>query len=132
LKSEKIDYNKYKEIFIDYYYNAESDEDLQDWMSDSPPTYNKVPLFDKERLENDFNNIAKKTPLSEDMILYRSSRLLEREGLNSYTIHKNRYDGLERCYKVPKGTPIIFASGIADDGEFIWNPTKYELSKYRC
>lgn len=107
-------------------------EEFEDWFSEMPPTIGGRPLFNKSIVRNDFEVIASKTPTPEDMIVYRTSQK-EQTGLNSYTQNPGTYSyaGEERVYRIPKGTPIVFASGIADDGEIVWAPTQEQLDKYR-
>lgn len=114
--------------------NSSKYEDLQEWIQE----YGKrggVPLFNKKVMDGIFASIAKKTPAPYDIIIYRTADD-EHPGVNSYTlIDDDSYYGYEksirRGYKIPKGTPIIFAGVDADDEEMIWNPTKSDLTKYR-
>ena len=125
-----------KEIFAEYYEQADSDEDLQDWMSDEPPTMNNgFALFDKNRLSQMMATIANKTKLEEPLIAYRYDDTNYENGWNSYTTDINTaiYAGKERTmatYILPVGYPVIFADGIADKDEVIINMSAQDKSKF--
>jgi len=107
-------------------------EDMYDWFSDAPPRMGGRALFNKRILREDFRRMAEKTLTPFDMVIYRTSEI-EEPGLNSYTIKKGAYSNpqlKERAYLIPAGTPLVFASDIADDGEIIWDPTQEELAEY--
>lgn len=131
--SNKVDFNTLKKQFLNYYKNAEDDYDLTDWMSNGPPYLSGKALFDKNSLTEIFINIANKTKLKEELIVYRTA-VTEQDGINSYTVAKDQYDmvkGEQRTYKLPKGYPVIFASRIADKNEVILNMSKSDLKKYK-
>mgnify|MGYP001361858823 CR=1 FL=1 len=113
--------------------DSEEYEDFQDWLVDGGYE-NGIPLWNKESLTQYFINISNKTISPIDIKVYRTSNLME-PGFNSYTTKPGSYHGnndLEtRSYIIPKGTPIIFASNIADKYEIIWNPSLSELNKYK-
>jgi len=127
-----------KKAFEDYYDNADSDEDLQDWMSDEPPTMNKgFALFDKNRLSAMMTNIANKTKTTTDLVVYRYEKDSKDygDGWNSYTTAKNdaNYAGKDiklKSYTIPIGYPVIFASGIADENEMIINISSQNKLKF--
>jgi hypothetical protein len=88
--SNIVDEKTTKQVFEDYYKNADSNEDLQDWMSDEPPTMNKgVAVFDKNRLSQMMSSIANKTKLQEPLIVYRYEDTSYEQGWNSYTTDIN-------------------------------------------
>lgn len=128
--------NRYKSELEEYFqmdYDDPEFEAFEDWFSEMPPTIGGRPLFNKSIVRDDFETIASKTPAPEDMIVYRTS-VTEQPGLNSYTQKPGEYEipqGKERAYKIPKGTPVVFASDIADHGEIVWAPTQEQLDKYR-
>jgi len=128
--------NRYKSELEEYFnmdYDDPEFEAFEDWFSEMPPTIGGRPLFNKSIVRDDFEVIASKTPTPEDMIVYRTS-VTEQPGLNSYTQKPGEYEitqGKGRAYKIPKGTPLVFASDIADNGEIIWAPTQEELDMYR-
>jgi hypothetical protein len=129
-----VDEKTTKNKFEEYYYNAENDEDLQDWMTDEPPTMNKgFALFDKNRLSNMLSEIANKTKLKQPLTIYRYSDIDYDLGWNSYTtVETDQYDGNKKTYTLPIGYPVIFASGIADNNEVIVNlaySNKWSLKK---
>lgn len=128
-----VPYKEYVEILSEYAVLSElSDEyeDITDWISDSPPTINRVPVWNQSRLENDFNKIANKTPTDREITLYRTSKK-EEPGLNSYSLISGVYGDVvnQREYLLPTGTPIIWGHGVADDNEVIWSPTLDELKE---
>ena len=126
-----VDFTRFKNIMAEYFKNSDSDEDMQDWLSDIPPTLDrgKWSLFDKARVDSVFTQIANKTLTPGELIIYRTSDN-HRAGWNSYTLrndasysYKNR---LTLAYKLPPGFPVIFADGIADKDEVIVNlPPQY-------
>ena len=134
--SKIVDEKITKKTFEEYYRNADSDEDLQDWMSDEPPTMNKgVAVFDKNRLFQMMTSVANKTKLQDPVIIYRYDNTNYDQGWNSYTVNKNEstYGGKDRTmrsYTLPKGYPVIFADGIADDDEVIVNLSAAEKAKF--
>ena len=134
--SNIVDEKTTKQVFEEYYKNADSDEDLQDWMSDEPPTMNKgVAVFDKNRLSQMMSSIANKTRLQEPLIVYRYEDTSYEQGWNSYTtdINDASYAGPSRSmvsYTIPKGHPVIFADKVADSGEVIINLSSSEKAKY--
>lgn len=130
--------NKYKSELEEYFRTSYDDpkfEEFEDWFSETPPTIGGIPLFNKLILRDDFKTIATKTPAPFDMMIYRTSEK-EEPDLNSYTVISGAYtskdwlEGVERAYLIPKGTPLVFASGIADNGEILWAPTQEELDIY--
>jgi hypothetical protein len=134
--SNKVQYSKFLSIMEEYWdldKDSQEYEDISDWFSDSPPTIKGIPLYDKKRLRESFDRIAKKYPTKSEIIVYRTSRIPE-SGVNSYSLNKGQYGYFklaeERSYLLPVGTNIIWADGIADDNEVIWNPTEEELIKY--
>ena len=131
--------DRYRRELEEYYemdYDDPEFEDFEDWFSEMPPTIGGKPLFNKSIIRDDFETIARKTPAPFDILVYRTSER-EEPGINSYTVLPGEYSGLgwssgeERAYKVPKGTPMVFASGIADKGEVILMPTTEELIQWR-
>lgn len=113
-----------------------SDEwlDMDEWLADGGKS-DGIPLFNKKTLDNLYMEIAQKTPSPYDIIIHRSADN-EYAGVNSYTlIDDDSYLGYKktkrRGYKIPKGTPIIFAGVDADDSEIIWAPTKNQLKKFK-
>ena len=132
--------NRYKSELEEYFnmdYDDPEFEAFEDWFSEMPPTMGGRPLFNKSILREDFKVIASKTPAPFDIMVYRTSKE-EEPDLNSYTVRKGAYlapeswpEGIERAYLIPKGTPLVFASDIADNGEIIWAPTQEELDMYR-
>jgi hypothetical protein len=112
-------------------------EDLQDWLVDGGYE-DGIPLWNKKALEQYFINISKKTPAPIDFQVYRTSPSSsgEQPGFNSYTTQPGTYhfsSGNTKTisYMIPKGTPVIFASNIADKNEIIWNPTSNDLKQYK-
>jgi len=105
-------------------------------MSDEPPTMNKgVAVFDKNRLFQMMTSVANKTKLQDPLIIYRYDNTNYDQGWNSYTVNKNEstYGGKDRTmrsYTLPKGYPVIFADGIADDDEVIVNLSAAEKAKF--
>ena len=134
--SKKVSDSLFKSTMEDYWRldkDSEEFEDMSDWFSDTPPRLNDgTPLFDKGRLRDSFEVIAQKYPAKTPLTLYRTSREAE-TGINSYTTEKGQYSNLgykEREYLLPIGTKVIWADGIADDNEVIWNPSQEDLDKY--
>lgn len=115
--------------------NGDEWEEILDWLVDGG-SRNKIPLWNKTTLTQFYKEIAEKSPLKEDLIVYRTSEE-ELPGLNSYTVDKGAYlnwhvdNSIERAYKIPKGETIIYASGLADEGEMIWAPTVDQLKEYK-
>lgn len=108
-------------------------ERMFDMLSENPPMLDGKALWDKSTLEADFNAIANSTPTPEEITIYRVA-VKEEDGVNSYTFNKDGYgylSGEQRAYRLPKGTPVIFAHAIADIDEVIWNPSNSDLRKYR-
>jgi len=110
---------------------------MQDWMSDEPPTMNKGrALFDKQRIETTFSNMATKTRLKEPLTIYRVSEEGHNTDWNSYTTDKDvalghldlGFDRSLQSYMLPAGYPVIFASGLADKYEVI---VKIDKEKFR-
>ena len=134
-KTQPIDnFKREMETLFDMSTDSEEYHDMHEWLSDGGID-DGVPLFNKKMLDDLFSKIAKKTPTPYDIIIYRTADD-EHPGVNSYTlIDDDSYYGykksIRRGYKIPKGTPIIFAGVDADDEEMIWNPTKSDLTKYR-
>lgn len=129
-----VPYKEYVKILSEYAVldeYSEEFEDLDDWMTNVPPTINKVPLWNQDRLQDDFNKMANKTPTDREITLYRTSKK-EEPGLNSYTVSSSGYHeyGTQRKYLLPMGTPVVWGHDIADMDEVIWSPTLAELKKY--
>lgn len=100
-------------------------------LSDGPPTLNKgMALFDKNRIDQVFTEIANKIKLTTPLTVYRSSDN-EEDGWNSYTTKPGEYSGTERKYLLPIGKNIINAHKIADNNEIILNLSKHELIDYK-
>jgi hypothetical protein len=136
--SKKVSLIETKKQFELYYSNSEDDEDLQDWMSDSPPTMNNgVALYDKQLLDTLFSNIANKTRLKKELTVYRVSTSDTPDiGWNSYSIKKNHFGVIntnmyEYVFILPKGFPVIFADGLADNDEVILKLEKSDIEKYQ-
>jgi hypothetical protein len=130
--SKKVSLDEFKHEMENYYNNADSDEDLQDWMSDCPPTLNGgYALLDKNRINQCFTNIANKIILTTPLIVYRNSNKQESDW-NSYTTIENNisYSGTQRKYLLPIGKSIINAHKIADNNEVILNLSNQELKEY--
>jgi hypothetical protein len=128
--------NETKKYFAEYYIDGEDDEDLRDWMSDSPPTVgNGKAIFDRNRLNMMLTEISMKTRTKEDLIVYRYEDQEYTEGWNSYTLnpdlayYSNNKNISKKSYLIPKGHPIIFAGGIADIDEVILNLSPEEKKK---
>lgn len=129
LKIEKIvSYDETIKEFRNYFWNADEDEDLQDWMSDMPPTMNKgFALFDKSRINKMFSDIANKTPLQKELTVYRFSKNWDRinnetDEWFSFTTDPNIiYNGDKRKFKLKPGCPIVYTFGYADKNEVILN-----------
>ncbi len=125
-----------KKTFEEYYENADTDEDLQDWMSDSPPTMNGgFAVFDKNRLSSMLTQIANKTKTTEPIKVYRYENVDYEEGWNSYTtdIDDATYGGDNlrmKSYNIPTGYPVIFAGDIADRNEVIINMSSADKAKF--
>ena len=134
--SKIVDEDTTKKVFEDYYKNADSDEDLQDWMSDEPPTMNKgFAIFDKNRLSKMMEFVAKKTRLEEPLLVYRYEDTSYEQGWNSYTTNINdaAYGGNGMSivsYTIPKAYPVIFADKIADKNEVIINLSSQDKTKF--
>jgi len=132
--SKIVDMKETQRSFLEYYNEGRNDEDMQDWMSDEPPTLNHgYALFDKNRLSNIFSSIANKTKLKEPLIVHRSSDKEYEEGdWNSYTTSADGdYEGAKKSYKIPVGYPVIFASVLADNNEVILNISKSDQKKFQ-
>ena len=117
------DLDEFKRTFWSYFFYADQDEDMQDWMGNNPPTFNggKESLFDQNRLDEVLTSIAKKTPTGTPLIVHRSSEK-EQPGWSSFSTRKDEKSyskGTMRSYTLPKGTPVIWADGIADHDEVI-------------
>ena len=129
-----VDFDRFKNIMVEYFKNSDSDEDMQDWMSDVPPTLDKgkYSLFDKNRIDKVFTEIANKTLTADELIIYRTSDN-HMSGWNSYTLRNdNSYtykNSLTIAYKLPKGFPVIFADGIADNDEVIVKSVEKYIQK---
>jgi hypothetical protein len=130
--SKIVDEETTKEIFKDYYKNSDDDYDLQDWMSNNPPTMdNGFAVFDKDRLSRILSSIANKTKITEPLIIYRYEDTSYDTGWNSYTTNKDAgYPGEKKSYTIPIGYPVIFADGIADNNEVIINLGSKEKSDF--
>lgn len=134
-KTQPIDnFKREMETLFDMSTDSEEYHDMHEWLSDGGID-DGVPLFNKKMLDDLFSKIANTTPSPFEFIIYRTADD-EHPGVNSYTlIDDDSYYGykknIRRGYKIPKGTPIIFAGVDADDEEMIWNPTKSDLTKYR-
>jgi len=130
-----VDYSLYLKTLKEYASldeDSEEYEDITDWLSDIPPTIDGIPVWDKKRLEKDYQKMASKTPLPYDLIVYRTSNK-EEPGLNSYTTIDGAYGDIknQKTYNVPKGTSIIWGHGIADNDEVIWSPSQSDLKNYK-
>ena len=118
--SNIVTYNETIQIFKEYFYESDDDEDLRDWMSDCPPMSNGIAIFDKNRLSEILSNIANKTKLKNEMIVYRYGKI--NSGWNSYLTEESiAYSGQKHRFKLPKEFPIIFTFGYADKNEVIVN-----------
>jgi hypothetical protein len=121
--------------FEEYYWNAEDDEDLRDWMSNNPPTVGKgEAIFDKNRLNMMMNDIAMKTRTLDPITIYRYEDQDYEEGWNSYTTdpeldYSNGGKITKKSYIIPAGYPVIFAGGIGDRDEVIINLSSREKKK---
>lgn len=129
-----VPYPLYLETLAEYALldeESEEYEEMTDWICDEPPTIDRVPLWNKSRLQKDFAVIANKTPTDMEITLYRTSDK-EEPGLNSYTLRHGWYGDIknQREYMLPKGTPVIWGHGIADNDEIIWSPTLDDLKRY--
>lgn len=129
-----VPYEEYVKILSDYAVldeYSEEFEDINDWITNVPPTLNKVPLWNQDRLQDDFNKMANKTPTDREITVYRTS-IKEEPGLNSYSLESGVYGDVinQREYLLPKATPIIWGHDIADINEVIWSPTLDELKKF--
>lgn len=134
LKCASID--KYKDTFIEYM-DANDDEldDLNDWISDMPPSLDGKALFDKDRIENDLLEMSMLTKSESDIIIFRvhEDKNDWKKGWKSYTIYPEMYDAtVDNCvaFKISKGCPLIFASELADKGEIIANLTHPSIKQY--
>lgn len=125
-----------KREFVFYEKYSDTDEELRDWMSNTPPTMNGgQPAFDKNRISKFLTGIADKTKLEEPLVIYRYENTSYDQGWNSYTTNINdaKYggEGISRSsYTLPKGYPVIFASGIADQDEVIVNLSSADKAKF--
>jgi len=118
-----VSFEETQNEFLNYFYNADEDEELRDWMANNPPTLNHgYALFDKLRLNKILNNIANKTLLKKDLIVYRFSNNYYK-GWNSFTTNSTitSYKGKRGVFRLPKGFPVIFTYGYADHNEIILN-----------
>jgi len=131
--SKIVSMEETKKVFLDYYNESDSDEDMQDWMSDGPPTMNGgYAVFDKNRLSSILEDISNKTKLEKSLEIYRYTDS-HKPGWNSYTLNKdnsNSYSGKLHEYILPKNYPVIFTEGLADTDEVIVNLTSNDLKKY--
>jgi len=133
-----------KKSFLEYFNNAENDEDMQDWLSDVPPTMNNGwALYDKDRLSKMLSDIANKTKLTEPLKVYRVTSEDFDSGWASYTTNLSNtdvysdwkqpldgHDNKVESYELPIGYPVIFADGIADKDEVILNLSREDKKKY--
>lgn len=69
--------------------NGDEWEEILDWLVDGG-SRSGVPLWNKTTLTQFYKEIAEKSPLKEDLIVYRTSEK-ELPGLNSYTVDKGAY-----------------------------------------
>jgi len=121
-----------KKVFTEYFREADDDEDLQDWMSNTPPTINSIAVFDKSRINKIFEDIANKTKLKEPLIIYHYSKK-HLAGWNSYTTKEEPSygnDSIKRTYELPIGFPVIFTFGYADNNEVIVNLNSTQLKEF--
>lgn len=131
-----VDENTTKKVFAEYFRDADEDEDLQDWMSDEPPTMNKgVAVFDRNRLSKMFAIIANKTKTTEPLTVYRYEDRDYEPGWNSYTTDSDISDPvsserIKKSYTLPVGYPVVFASGLADQNEVILNLSNEDKAKF--
>jgi hypothetical protein len=133
-----------KKSFLEYFKEAEDDEDMQDWLSDAPPTMNKgLALYDKSRLSKMLSDIANKTKLTKPLKVYRVTSKDFGPGWASYTVNIDRteeysdwkqplgwHDNKVESYELPIGYPVIFADGIADKDEVILNISAEDKRRY--
>lgn len=131
-----VDYNRFKQTMLEYFKESDDNEDMQDWMSDTPPTLDKgkYSLFDKNRIDKAFTEIANKTIITEELTIYRTSDNYLPEW-NSYTLRNDNSYAYKNSstisYKLPIGFPVIFADGIADNDEVIVKLTEQNMSDFK-
>lgn len=122
-----------KQVFREYFNEAEADEDMQDWMSDAPPTMNKgYAVYDKDRLSDMMTGMANKTKIKTPLLVYRTGEDFP-SGWNSYTINKDNdmYGEFKKQgYELPIGYPVIFADDIADKDEVILNLSDEDKKRF--
>ena len=134
--SNIVDEATTRKVFYDYYKDGDTDEDLQDWMSDAPPTMNRgVAVFDKNRLSKMLSVIANKTKTEEPIKVYRFEDRDYEPGWNSYTTDPDISDPVgnnrsRKSYNIPVGYPVVFASGLADQDEVILNLSGEDKQKF--
>ncbi len=122
----------FRNEFVNYLYNSEEDEDIVDWMSEAPPTYDrgKKALYDKNRMSEVLFGIARQTKITEPLIVYRYEEN-EGEGWNSFTLNpSSSYEGDVKSYRLPEGTPVIFTGDLADKDEVIVHLTSEQKNKF--
>lgn len=130
-KHRLVSIQDFKKEFREYLNNSE-DEDLQEWMAESPPSYDggRIFLYDGERMNSALFNIAEKTRLTKPLIVYRYETV-EGSGWNSFTTNPDlRYGGDEKKYSLQVGTPVIFTDGLADRDEVIVHMTEDEKREW--
>ena len=134
-----------KKSFLKYFKEAKDNDELQDWLSDVPPTMNRGwALYDKDRLSKMMSDIANKTKLTKSLKVYRVTSKDFDPGWASYTTNKalageysdwkQPLDGQENkveSYELPIGYPVIFADDIADKDEVILNLSTEDKKKFR-
>ena len=137
---DKVDERTFREVFLDYYLHGDEDEDMQDWMSDGPPTMNRGrALFDKNRIDGAFSEMSSRTKLLEPLTVYRASESGMPADWNSYSTNKEiamghlgvGHDRQLESYVLPVGYGVVFASGLADKDEVIVKIAESDRVKFR-
>lgn len=104
--------------------NDEWTDEFNDWLGEAPPKYgNGEAMFDKQRLTQAFEEIARKSPAKSPIILYRGVYSeFEFGGWNSFSTVPGQYDKtIWKAFRIEPGASLIFADGLADDDEVIAN-----------
>ena len=129
--SRLVSIQDFKKEFREYLDNSE-DEDLQEWMSESPPSYDggRLFLYDGARMNSALFDIAEKTSLKKPLTVYRYETV-EGSGWNSFTTNPGLvYSGDRKGYSLPVGTPVILTDGLADEDEVIVHMTDDEKRRW--
>lgn len=97
--------------------DSESASDLAEWFAEGA-SKGRVPHLTREAYDSLLQG-AERT-LTEPLTVYRSGSTYP-GGWSSTTLQKGAYEhlGPETAYTLPAGSPVIFASGLADKGEVI-------------